>query len=84
MNTKATCWLKIEPSFLYKGSSQSGWRIVGCTQTQPKSGYAIMLSLTIPLPKAIQVDVDRNDVVVQTNTDIAVQKVVQGLEGEEV
>lgn len=73
-----TCWLKIEPAFNYS-HRQLGWKVVGVTQSQPKNGHAIRLTLDIPPPSAVSVDIEPADVSVLTQTDINVQEVVDGL-----
>jgi len=80
---KVGCWLKIEPAFSYS-HRQLGWKIVGVTQSQPKRGHAIHIQLDIPRPQMHEVEVQPDDIIVQTQTDQRVQRIVEELGGEEV
>jgi hypothetical protein len=68
---------------MWKGSRQQGWKVVGVTQTQPKAGYVFRLELDIPPPDAVFATLEPKDIVAKTDTDRAVQQIVDDLDNGE-
>jgi len=72
---KTRCWLKIEPDLQF--GKQYGWKVVGVTRGQPKTGHAIFLELNIEGPDMIAVEVPATLVHVRTEAD----KIAEELSG---
>jgi hypothetical protein len=72
MARKCSFWVKLEPNWV--GNHSYGWKAVGLTQTQPKTGYSIFLELDIELPQKLQIDVPSGLIHVATEADKMVEE----------
>jgi len=69
---KTVCWLKLEADIQY--GRHYGYKVVGVTQSQPKTGAAIYLELNIEDPQPYILSVPNANIHIKTETDKIIEE----------